>query len=177
MDDFLSLGFDLRVPLVEGVEISADATVWPQAESAYGRVLQSGFKENAFGLIDVEGHERLLHLRQVIAACEEAAELVELSAFEVAVRHCPLGFGFERRGDVGLVDEEFKVEAYDVCDLDGFFSVLGMGIGSLGMTRPFGRNELLSAAALSQGASFAVPSHAPFVIVRIRVIASPLKNA
>ncbi len=169
MVEFVRLGFDIRQAPDEGV-VSADALVWPRQEMAYQSALSAGFKENSFQLIQVDSESELERLNEIVRQSKIPAVIAELAAFGLVAKSLP------DRGDSSMPEEfsiavgAISIERYDACDIDGFFSAYDMGKGFLRRERGSSTEELLDACIVAQAANFLVPSHAPFVTVRVRVL-------
>ncbi len=169
MTEFYRLGFDIRrVP--EGADIFADALTWPQEHAAYRSALSAGFKENSFELIQIDSASELDRLNEIVHSTGAPAVIVELAAFGL-VANSQSDHWIDASLDTFTIDSRaITMERYDACDLDGFFSAFAMGLDSLQRGRGCSTDELLDACIIAQAANFLVPSHAPFVTVRVRVL-------
>jgi len=58
---------------------------------------------------------------------------------------------------------------YDVCDVNGFFSILHMDILEISQTKLFQSNTLFDAYLLSNKANILVPDHSPFMVVKLKI--------
>lgn len=165
MIEFVCIGFDIRSwPTI--TKISADATVWPQVEYLYEQAqLKLGLKENRFQLLQIETSDDLEMLlnttKQVAGAVMVAIEipLVVFNAFEQKG-----GYGIPIRLDLHEWDEL----GLDICDLNGFFSVLHMEVFKERKLDLFSEADMVDALLLSQAASVLVPEHTPFAIVNLK---------
>lgn len=172
MAEFLQLGFDIRRP-PEGADIFADALAWPQEQDAYQSALSAGFKENSFELIQIDSMDELGRLIEVVRSTEVPAVIVELAAFGLVATSQSVRWVDASHRTFTIDSSAIIMERYDACDLDGFFSAFAMGVDSLQRGRGCPTDDLLDACIIAQAANFLVPSHAPFVTVRVRVLHGP----
>ena len=160
---FISLGLDIRVR-PQMINTSADTTVWDQNESMYEFAQRSlGFHENEFQLLQSESINSVRQLASLVDQHSDAViislDIIESSAKSFSKDYCSLRF-----------PKEFKWKSlgFDVCDINGFFSYLNMGIESECGLPVLNGDQLLEAFRLSESANLNVKSHRPFVVVQIR---------
>lgn len=169
MVEFLRVGFDVRAaPSDAG--ISADALVWPQALSVYQAVLAEGFFENALGLVDVRSSSDLERLKKIVSASGELAFIVEISVPSLIVGANQAFLQAASHEVFDLASPQDVTEHFDACDSDGFFSAFYMGKSELKRGSGSQANDMLDACIVGQAANMLVPSHAPFILVRLRVV-------
>ncbi len=65
-------------------------------------------------------------------------------------------------------DLQWETLGWDVCDINGFFSYLDMSNDKNEPIQLFREDALLDAFALSEAANLRIPSHSPFVVVKIK---------
>lgn len=169
MAEFLRLGFDIRRPPQDAV-IFADALAWPQEQAAYQSALSAGFKENSFELIQIDSMDELDRLNEVVRSTKAPAVIVELAAFSLVAASQSVRWIDVSSGQFTIDNSTISMECFDACDLDGFFSAFAMGLDGLQRGRSCPTDELLDTCIVAQAANFLVPSHAPFVTVRVRVL-------
>jgi len=169
MVSFTRLGFDIRQPVLES-GISADACAWPQATLAYESALSSGFAENSFQLLDVPSADELVRLDEIVRSSEPTAVIVELAVFEAVAAAQIARLGGAAPNPFSIAESAIAAQDFDACDLDGFFSAFYMGIASLRRKPAAHDGGMLEACIAAQAANLLVPSHAPFVTVRVRVL-------
>jgi hypothetical protein len=150
------IGFDVR--MVGNFERSVDATLWPQNGLVYEELLYSGAKENYIQLLDCDS--------EVIENCVNSRECVgvAITACSEAVRYMNRVFSYECSGGAQFLDGgRWEFIGYDVADVNGFFSPLGMdeeiraGLNFVSIGK-----DMEMALRVSELANELVPSHAPF---------------
>lgn len=167
MIEYSAIGFDLR-KRGEDFTLSADCAVWPQALIAYKTAMASGFAENAYQLLDVRTTTELTKLAEVSLPSEDAV-IVEFSIPELVAEARATKDG--GRAESICVDPSLVIsEGYDVCDVDGLFSVFEMGKELFQRSRAYSGHSMLDACIVAQAASLLIPSHSPFVVVRVRIV-------
>lgn len=161
MTPFIPIGLDIRVPLEDGWP-TADATDWLPDEELYELAQKKlGIKENFLQLLDVGAESTALELRRMVS--QAGATLIMLELLESTADAYSPG----HRPPILPDTWQWKTLGLDVCDVNGFFSALRMN-----RRLPlFQADEILEAFACAEKASILVPSHRPFVVVRLRSIA------
>lgn len=161
MTPFIPVGLDIRVPLGDGWP-TAEAIDWPQDEELYEVIQETlGLQENFFQLLDVLAESTALELRRMVS--QAGATLIMLELLEAtADAYLP-----RRRLPVLPDSWDWTTLGLDVCDINGFFSALRMN-RHLPL---FQETEILEAFACAEKANILVPSHSPFVVVRLRSLA------
>jgi hypothetical protein len=168
MVEYSTIGFDLR-KRGEDFALSADCAAWPQAVLAYQAAIAAGFAENAYQLIDVGSTEELAKLVEVALSVAEGAVIVELSIPRLVADARTLK---DEGGATSIFVEPYLVasEGYDVCDINGLFSAFEMGKDLFQRSCESSADLMLEACVVAQAASLLIPSHSPFVVVRVRVV-------
>lgn len=156
-DDYVLLGFDLRVPNPR--IYTTDACAWEQDHDSYQSLLAQGYNESIVQLLDcpVEAIEKAYCSKTnviAIAVAPSSLGLVnETFGWPVMTNSLPIR---------DLLARKWIFKGIDVADVNGFFSVFG--IGSINPKIPF--DELFadesSANACAELAGTLYPSHTPF---------------
>jgi hypothetical protein len=161
---FVTAGLDIREwPATNFV--SADATAWAQDEDLYGRA-QSEFRfsENPLQLLHADLNADVNALIGVLSSPGSPGALVALELTELALRAYP-----QTIPPISLPDHlHWELLGFDICDINGFFSFLHMGVFQTKALPLFHEDQLLDAFALSEVANIVVPAHRPFVVVRLK---------
>lgn len=163
-NDFVCVGFDIRTWPNEG-SLTADATEWPR-HSVYDKAKSDlGYVENIFQLIHVNSQEELENLHALVKGSEQATLIsIELSRAVVDVYVKRYGFSSI---DFKYFTTSWEVLGFDVCDANGFFSILHMEVIENISTELVPLDSLISALTLAQAANVWVPSHSPFVVTKL----------
>lgn len=162
---FSCIGYDIRVwPAVSS--ISADATAWPQNEFVYNDVIKKlDLRENFFQLIQINSKKELTELVKFTNQCNG----VKLVAFEIPSE---ILSAIQKSKNLKIDTCSGNIDKWDflgidVCDLNGFFSIFHMDILNEKFSTIFLSSEIEKALELVQSANVLVPSHSPFILVKI----------
>ncbi|MEX1033891.1 MAG: hypothetical protein WDZ30_11070 [Cellvibrionaceae bacterium] len=159
---FSCVGFDVRQWPCTSL-ITADATCWPQNENSYEKLLgDKDLFENRYQLIQPKTDDAKNRL-YTFAKDSDDINLIAILLPEIVV---------EVAGGPESEMIEYNFTAWtnygiDVCDLNGFFSILHTEVVSLKSEKLFPESKLLEALELVQLANILVPSHAPFVTAKV----------
>lgn len=164
--DFSCVGFDVREWPWSG-PFNADQTDWERNERRYSELVGAlGFWQNEYQVLEVNS-ARIAEIATLVHSWPDCNLLaVEYPADIVRLRDSRLGF---HTADANCDLAGFVCRGLDVCDFNGFFSVLHHPEIQLkrGSTNPFKPSELLPALELVQYANVLDPSHAPFAVARL----------
>lgn len=168
---YYCVGFDIREwPLK--YEATCDATVWSQDLEVYdGAIKELGLAENSLQLINLDSNEDLLRLSRYVSK-RKGSILVKVELPENVVEaYNEIGPGvlpvfFDREMDWNFI-------GVDVCDLNGFFSILHMGMSKIKRKKLFSDLEVFEAMSLAVSANILVPAHSPFTIARLSSLKFP----
>ena len=168
MVNFVCIGFDIREWPVTN-HFTADATEWGVDGKVFDEVKSKlSTYENIYQLLEVKTREKYYLLKDLV----ESNNNIALLSFEIsslfldAHRKRAMANIFENY----IEDHDWVDLGYDVTDMNGFFSILHMGIQSIKRLELFTEDSMLDAFDLAHAANLLVPSHAPFVVVRIRML-------
>jgi hypothetical protein len=166
MIDFTCVGYDIRKWPQNGY-LTADATEWEVIDNLFDRAKNEvGTHENDFQLLDIRTNEDCDHLMDIISAVSGAALVcIELPSLVVDALQKDKGWDIKRN----VSNNNWTRLGYDVCDVNGFFSILHMGKLSDNGIELFPNDQIMEAAFLAQAANILVPDHAPFVVTSIRI--------
>lgn len=158
---FVTAGLDIRVWPSPG-NFSADVMEWPQDEALYEQAQSDiGLRENELQLLHPSTEIEAVRLIELVRGSSNAT-LVALQLTEIALAAYP-----QHTHPYVPQKKRWDVLGYDVCDINGFFSFLNMGVYSKEALPLFKEEELLRAFAMSELANIRVAAHRPFVVVRL----------
>lgn len=165
--EFLLAGIDARQwPAVDW--ISADCSEW-EVDEHYNNILIQKFKleENILQLLGIDSREKL---RDVIdfVRMEKKFNLAILGVLKSIVDYDYKGLKFEPYEiNISSIESDLIFRGYDVCDLDGFFTILN-GDAVVGKEN---ENKLVtsinSSLEIAHDANIYSKSHEPFSIVKV----------
>ena len=157
------VGFDIRVRT--GGQLSVDALIWPQDEQRYAAALARGLQENELQLL-TSNPEEMEGLVDGVAVGLAVAVREDVEAFLLQRFDGPLMDTFISGSDLERRNWQFR--GFDVADVDGLFSVLG--IGGRDALKDLGGElfqDYSEAQKTAQRASFSISVHAPFVPIAL----------
>lgn len=162
--DFVCVGFDIR-DRSSGGPFTADATEWPR-HGIYDEAKRNlHLSDNIFQLMHVGSHQELEDLFALVKATKDAS-LIALELPRAVVDIYIERYGFTPP-DFQYFTEAWEVLGFDVCDANGFFSILHMEVLENNSSKLFSIDSLMDALTLAQTANFLVPPHSPFVVTKL----------
>jgi len=163
--DFTCVGFDVRKWPWSG-EFNIDETGWEQSERDYSNLMEKfDLKENEYQLLEIQEKEQLLKISEYIEK-KESCNLVAVELSTEIVRIQDTRYGYNTASTkVDLVN--FTCRGFDVCDFEGFFSILHNPRLERNSSALFSEAMLIQALELAQIANVLDLNHAPFVVAKI----------
>ncbi|TVQ85222.1 MAG: hypothetical protein EA357_00955 [Micavibrio sp.] len=168
MTTFNCIGLDIRKKNPEQ-GFSADATVWEMHEELYDRAQGDlGINQNFKQLLQPENAAELSRLYKLVTSTPDAVLVsldVSFPVFEAFMKVHWLSSSLPPELD----EYPWRFLGYDICDADGFFSYIFM-THDKDKTRKtlFDEDRLTEAFSVAEAANLYIPSHAPFVVTRLR---------
>lgn len=159
---FKCVGYDIRY--TNPSKITADLMMWDRDEDFYSNIIEKlQLSQNTLQLLNLSEDE-LVQLSDIL---KQRADLCLVSI------HIPNDIY-----ELYLLDDEYlnciyvsqqnNIEAYDICDIDGFFSFFDMQ--KVIKKSIFDDMNLMQKLSLVQFANFKIREHSPFCLVKIMVI-------
>ena len=166
--NFINVGFDFRVWPWAGY-FSAGESEWEQASSVYNEIKsQFSLEENEYQLLAINGNVALHEIIEISSKIENC-NLVSISLPSEIVNLMDRRHGFST--GLTIVDlSKFLCRGYDVCDYNGFFSIIGHPNLDPNYLSMASEDELIKALSLVQIANAFDPQHAPYVAVKIHTL-------
>lgn len=166
MIKFTSIGYDIRMNSADALA-TVDATSWVQNKGLYSNAKDRlGIEENYFQLLQPKDQSEFKSLKDLVLSDGDATLIsIEIPVDLVAI--------YEKKEAIVAnayfdSDSEWVESGYDVCDINGFFSVLHMNVLENSQKKLFQSDTLLDAYLLSNKANILVPDHAPFIVVKLQ---------
>ncbi|WP_062269131.1 hypothetical protein [Endozoicomonas arenosclerae] len=167
---FVCVGFDVRVWPWNG-PFNVDDTGWEQSDRIYENLkLDLNLDENEYQLLKVDS-ETLLHRVSDYINKSSECDLVAIELPVEIVKLYDAQHGY-MSSQTKLDLAQFKSLGFDVCDFNGFFSILHNSYFSERSGKLFSNSSLLSALECSQVANVIDPQHSPFVVARVSSLKS-----
>ncbi|MET0028731.1 MAG: hypothetical protein ABW101_13975 [Candidatus Thiodiazotropha sp.] len=168
MIEFTCIGYDIREWPCKGY-ISADATEWELYEEFIDNAkTEVGTYSNHFQLLEICSNDEFDRLVKYVTSKSDVS-LVSVEAPTLVVNAL-------REQKEWCINENYPCGkdwdelGCDVCDIDGFFSILHMGVPQIKKRSMYKEDELLDAFVLAQAANILVPSHAPFIVLKLKAL-------
>lgn len=164
MGNFVCIGYDIRVWPPEGY-VTTDGTEWERNDALFEKITHSITYENNFQLIKIDKKEKLNEVVSTVIHMENVALVsFEIPSIVFYASQKKMGKSSENIAP----DDTWALLGYDVADIDGFFSILHMEAMPNKRRHLFGEDELAESLIVAQAANLLVPSHSPFVTIRIK---------
>ena len=164
------IGFDIR-QWPRDSALSVEEAYWEQNSEVYAEVMQKfSLKENEYQLLSVPTQEQLLQVKNHLKKSQDC-RLICIELFVQVVKAYDKRFGFNT-SEIKLSLDDFKPLGFDVCDINGLFTLLyderiSVNLNGVGLISTSHVNEALQ---LAQVANIIVPEHAPAVVARLGVL-------
>lgn len=159
MSGFKCVGYDIRY--IHQKIMSADLMLWDRDDDFYTEIIeQLELTQNILQLLNLS-KEDYFNLSNVL---EKREDLCLISI------HIPSDiYELYLVDDEDLIDiytgKQFNTVAYDICDIDGFFSFFDMQKHII--KSDFDNMDFTSQLSLVQFANFKIKAHSPFCLVKI----------
>jgi len=167
---FKCIGFDTRI-WPWGGAFNTDETGWEINENR-NEEIKSKFDviENAFQLINIENSKKFKMIREYVLKNSDC-NLVSISVMQDIVDLFYEKIKSSPPNNYLNIDD-WKFRGYDICDINGLFSVLHHPkiIKSRDGNQLFGENEVVDALQMVQFANLLEPQHMPFVVAKIHTL-------
>lgn len=153
--NYQSIGFDIKEQSNEGI-YSIDNNLWNQHEEVYNLILNSSLAdENKYQLLSPTNQGAFECIKSIVKENGAVLISVEISVF----------FAEQLGIDKSNILCSTKLIGYDVCDLNGFYSIFDMKVFDLENQKK--TMTELHYYLLAQAANIKVPSHRPFVVLQL----------
>lgn len=169
MSTYIYIGYDIRVNPKNSC-ISADANVWLQDEDTYEEAIIRGIRENYFQLLNPLNKTQLNELCHLVKNITENSVLILFAIEENVYNSLKKIFPLIENAFVEGIS--LSSIGFDVCDIDGFFSIFHMGKLNLTRKNLLGESELERADNIIKIANKTVTEHAPFYLVKLLKVES-----
>ena len=168
MLEFICIGYDIREWPCNGY-YTVDSTEWEVSEELFEKAkTEVGTYSNHFQLLEILTNDDLDRLVKFVAAVPSAT-LVSVEAPLLVVNALRKYKEWGINENMACGDDWTKL-GYDVCDANGFFSILHMEQFQNQERSMFKEDRLSEALILAQAANYIVPTHAPFIVVNLKRI-------
>ena len=164
LNDYVLLGFDLRVPST--AIYTTDACFWEQADDAYQTVLAQGYSENIVQLLDCP-------VAIMEQASSSAATAIAIAVSPSSLELVKATFGWPVTESSlcvhDLIARNWAFKGIDVADVNGFLSVFGIDSENHKLPVKGLFLDESDANACAKLAEALYPSHAPFALFGVFV--------
>lgn len=162
--NFTCVGYHIRTPSIVDFP-TADCTEWEDAdeliEDAYARY---GLLENELQLISPRDEKEYQLLIDIVSS-KKNCSLIAIALLESTIDALQKK-GLYKHRDL-YMDESSISMGVDVCDFNGFFSLLHMTNEFSENRRLFYKSEIQDALELALKGAILIPEHSPFVLAEI----------
>ena len=165
---FSCIGYDIKTIRTNIEQPTLDATEWPQNEAVYSDALsRTGIVQNSLQLLQPTSHEGQECLFQQYGNRDDCC-LIAVEIPMLVLRFC--NDKWPDVDEISLSSRCWKPLGFDVCDIDGFFSIFHMGVLDDSFIRKGNNFDLKYFSIIQQVAGFLVPEHAPYVTIGLKQI-------
>lgn len=162
--NYVNIGYDIRQIPKNGILMSADINIWEQDDVLYTEAkLINGIEENCFQLLSPLNKSAFNDLCFLVKNSKNKSVLIFLSIESNVYREI-----------TGKSYTEFTADnisispiGFDICDIDGFFSIFDMRKDCFYRDKLLDENEIEDAKNIITLANYLIPTHAPFYFVKI----------
>lgn len=162
--NYFNIGYDIRKIPKNGVLMSADINIWEQDDVLYREAkLINGIKENYFQLLSPLSKSALEDLCFLVKNSKNKSVLILLSIENNVYRE------ITEKSYTEFITDNISISpiGFDICDIDGFFSVFDMRKDYFHRDKLLDENEIEDAKNIITLANYLIPTHAPFYLVKI----------
>jgi len=164
MHNFIYIGYDIW-PKPTYLREFTNTTTWERDE-VYDEIrIATGIEENFLQLLNPKNEQELNTLYQQVNSSIEESVLI-LVAIEEDIYNIQKSI-VSSINPTFISNFPFSLIGFDICDINGFFSVFDMGIDFFSRNNLLDENELEEATNLTKLANDLVPEHAPFHLVKL----------